>query len=445
MAGGPPAGRAPVASGSSTSSDDTDDDKIVLPPSFVGTLTANAHANRQASSPPPNPAPRPAGGTKRAAPSSSRGRPLKAAGGGGGAPKRRAGGGTRGVTIANLVDAGLLEPGEVRNRPSPRTVVQRAPSDRASAQGVISHEYHGQEERADLLGTGVIAYEGRQYESPSAFSIYVKRKTNPTRKADDGWKSVRYKGTLLEEFKKTYLLTIVAPNLAAQGALPGMPPAAEPAVKPEPAAKPEFPAVKKLKIKHQDQVSDHALPQPPAPPDRGAAEAPAKKARPRRELKRAAKRTWHRGMEGAQGDGHVLVPLEAFAEAAGEGGDDAQPFKVETCSAAELIMDFHCHLSAHAEVIGLLGGRYDPLAGVLQVQVRARPSFSPRPTDRPVGTDPDAAGAGGVPGAGAGNEGRRAGEWPEGTAGGAPSRPRGGTPFVRLRGGRPHGDTHTSY
>ena len=74
--------------------------------------------------------------------------------------------------------------------------------DRASAQGVISHEYHGQEERADLLGTGVIAYEGRQYESPSAFSIYVKRKTNPMRKADDGWKSVRYKGTLLEEFKK---------------------------------------------------------------------------------------------------------------------------------------------------------------------------------------------------------------------------------------------------
>ena len=314
---------------------------------------------------------------------------------------------------------------------------------------MISHEYHGQEERADLLGTGVIAYEGRHYESPSAFSIYVKRKTNPTRKADDGWKSVRYKGTLLEEFKKTYLLTIVAPNLAAQGALPEMPPAAEPAVKPEPAVRPEFPAVKKLKIKHQDQVSDHALPQPPAPPDRGPAEAPAKKARPRRELKRAVKRTWHRGMEGAQGDGHVLVPLEAFAEAAGEGGDDAQPFKVETCSAAELIMDFHCHLSAQAEVIGLLGGRYDPLAGVLQVQVRARPSFSPRPTARRglTRTRPAQA-AFPVRELATKEDGRVSGRKarPEGTAGGAASRPppRGGTPSVRGADAR-MGRTHTPY
>jgi hypothetical protein len=32
------------------------------------------------------------------------------------------------------------------------------------------------------------------FESPSAFSIYLKRLVNPTRKADDGWKTVKYAG-----------------------------------------------------------------------------------------------------------------------------------------------------------------------------------------------------------------------------------------------------------
>ncbi len=32
------------------------------------------------------------------------------------------------------------------------------------------------------------------FDSPSAFSIYIKRLVNPTRKADDGWKAVKYQG-----------------------------------------------------------------------------------------------------------------------------------------------------------------------------------------------------------------------------------------------------------
>jgi hypothetical protein len=32
------------------------------------------------------------------------------------------------------------------------------------------------------------------FDSPSAFSIYLKRLVNPTRKADDGWKTVKYAG-----------------------------------------------------------------------------------------------------------------------------------------------------------------------------------------------------------------------------------------------------------
>lgn len=35
---------------------------------------------------------------------------------------------------------------------------------------------------------------GQSFESPSAFSIRVKRKLNPERKADDGWKAVKYAG-----------------------------------------------------------------------------------------------------------------------------------------------------------------------------------------------------------------------------------------------------------
>ena len=32
------------------------------------------------------------------------------------------------------------------------------------------------------------------FESPSAFSIFLKRLINPARKADDGWKTVKYNG-----------------------------------------------------------------------------------------------------------------------------------------------------------------------------------------------------------------------------------------------------------
>jgi len=39
------------------------------------------------------------------------------------------------------------------------------------------------------------------FESPSAFSIYLKRLVNPARKADDGWKTVKYNGRFLEQFK----------------------------------------------------------------------------------------------------------------------------------------------------------------------------------------------------------------------------------------------------
>ncbi|KAK9787109.1 hypothetical protein WJX73_001287 [Symbiochloris irregularis] len=61
---------------------------------------------------------------------------------------------------------------------------------------VGGHEYF-----ADLTETGEIVFEGRVFRSPSAFSVYVKRKVNPSRKADDGWTSVKYGSNLLSHYR----------------------------------------------------------------------------------------------------------------------------------------------------------------------------------------------------------------------------------------------------
>ena len=43
--------------------------------------------------------------------------------------------------------------------------------------------------------------EDMTFESPSAFSIFLKRMVNPNRKADDGWKTVKFNGRFLEVYK----------------------------------------------------------------------------------------------------------------------------------------------------------------------------------------------------------------------------------------------------
>ena len=39
------------------------------------------------------------------------------------------------------------------------------------------------------------------FESPSAFSIFFKRMVTPGRKADDGWKTVKFQGKFLDHYK----------------------------------------------------------------------------------------------------------------------------------------------------------------------------------------------------------------------------------------------------
>eukprot|EP00500_Bicosoecida_sp_ms1_P014550 CAMPEP_0203818002 /NCGR_PEP_ID=MMETSP0115-20131106/29622_1 /ASSEMBLY_ACC=CAM_ASM_000227 /TAXON_ID=33651 /ORGANISM="Bicosoecid sp, Strain ms1" /LENGTH=79 /DNA_ID=CAMNT_0050726953 /DNA_START=18 /DNA_END=254 /DNA_ORIENTATION=+ len=47
--------------------------------------------------------------------------------------------------------------------------------------------------KADLLPDGSIRFEGKVYQAPSKFSLAVKQIYNPTRQADAGLRSIRYK------------------------------------------------------------------------------------------------------------------------------------------------------------------------------------------------------------------------------------------------------------
>ena len=48
---------------------------------------------------------------------------------------------------------------------------------------------------------------GKQFNSPTAFSMHCKRLQAPQKQGDDGWKSVLYEGTQLDVFRRKYLAT----------------------------------------------------------------------------------------------------------------------------------------------------------------------------------------------------------------------------------------------
>ena len=97
----------------------------------------------------------------------------------------------RGVTLAHLIDAGLLLPGP----------------------GALSTSYEEAktktrvDARGDLLPDGSIDWNGVNYVSVSAFSLAVKRSVNPGRKADDGWKCVRFRDEILDAVKRRHEAT----------------------------------------------------------------------------------------------------------------------------------------------------------------------------------------------------------------------------------------------
>ncbi|KAG1678189.1 hypothetical protein FOA52_016126 [Chlamydomonas sp. UWO 241] len=140
---------------------------------------------RVARAPRPQPAPPP---PPPLASVSARSAAVAAPAGARAAPRRPAGA----ITMRQLIASGFLEPG-----------VQ-----------VVYVEYKGATTHGDLTEAGHIKCNGLTFESPSAFSIYIKRLVNPTRKADDGWKAVKYAGKLLEHYKDEYLRNKYAAALA---------------------------------------------------------------------------------------------------------------------------------------------------------------------------------------------------------------------------------------
>lgn len=81
-----------------------------------------------------------------------------------------------GITLKLLIDEGILFPGE----------------------NVLTVEYKSNITYGSLAECGrikcTIGGTELTFESPSAFSIYLKRLINPARKADDGWKTVKFEG-----------------------------------------------------------------------------------------------------------------------------------------------------------------------------------------------------------------------------------------------------------
>lgn len=70
-------------------------------------------------------------------------------------------------------------------------------------------KYQRKQYKADLIEDGTIEYDGKTYNSCSAFALDVKRQTTPNKKADDGelisscilqdWESNRFIKTRMEK------------------------------------------------------------------------------------------------------------------------------------------------------------------------------------------------------------------------------------------------------
>eukprot|EP00889_Picochlorum_renovo_P007167 jgi/Picre1/34197/NNA_001671.t1 len=182
------------------------------------------------------------------------------------------------ISVKLLIDEGILAPGD----------------------GVLSVEYKGMVRTADLLEDGRIRVDIdgdiMMFDSPSAFSIFIKRLVNPTRKADDGWKSVKYNGTLLEKFKVEL-------------------------------AKQSLPFDESVEKRQKIVVTEQ--PVPPASPVRA----------PR------VRNVEHAGV-GADSTEYT-VELREYSE--------PQPFDLCVSPFAEAIIDFHAHL-CYDEVMGVLMG-----------------------------------------------------------------------------------------
>ncbi|KAK9809210.1 hypothetical protein WJX72_011487 [[Myrmecia] bisecta] len=277
--------------------------------------------------------------------------------------KPRAGGG---LSLKLLIDEGILWPGE----------------------NVLSVEYKATMTYASLTEEGKILCkingEPMSFDSPSAFSIYLKRLVNPSRKADDGWKTVKFAGKFLEQYKLELARRRYgngAPGAASQagsmattasgasdgGASAGVsgwsgedgPPAKKARLDSSLAKsqlklkvpKPKSTTPKASFSLHRPEANGHILHGEQSEYARG---------RPKRQVKAPSRL----GLNVE--DPHQMVQPDKYSGTPGSGAAGAQPFRIEVSPAAQLMMDFHAHLNLN-EIIGILGGTWHEEERVIRV------------------------------------------------------------------------------
>mmetsp|Transcript_8352 Transcript_8352/g.23944 ORF Transcript_8352/g.23944 Transcript_8352/m.23944 type:complete len:630 (-) Transcript_8352:168-2057(-) len=288
-----------------------------------------------------------------------------------------------GVTLKRLIDEGFLEPGV----------------------GNLRCEYKGMISIGDLREDGRISWEGQLFESPSAWSIHLKRLITPNRKADDGWKTIKYEGKYLEHYKMALAAhQTVGSDLSTQDAASMAGKALAGSKRPKLGSEDPGPSVVAPaspgpgSAKTPGAVTDKLLPAkrkepPPQKPSQRPQGAPPKPAgpqvdpngsgapssnptayasnRPRREQVKQPDRLMPFPIASALGDDHQMVPCEPFKGEPGQGTKDCQPFAIEIAPSAQLLMDLHAHLDT-SEIIGLLAGHYNKTTRKMHV-VQAYP------------------------------------------------------------------------
>ena len=243
---------------------------------------------------------------------------------------------SRGVSLRDLIKNGYLTPAEKS----------------------ISVVYKDTTFVADLHADGVILFEGQEFESPSSWSIYVKRRVNPGKKADDGWKSVFYSGQKLEKFKHEYLKKMYGLSTGEKAKLGGSVfgkagQVGAGGLKATMVPKKPKVVTGALAAKKEAKELSPAAAAAPTEPTAYAIN------RPKREVK---KKQWHKvdliGGNHDEGE-HSMVPMEDFYGTPGSGEEGSQPFYVEISNGCNVVMDIHSYMSERHEIIGLLGGYFN--------------------------------------------------------------------------------------
>ncbi|XP_013381776.1 MPN domain-containing protein [Lingula anatina] len=225
----------------------------------------------------------------------------------------------RGVTLGMLLNDRIVESGE----------------------GLLSIDYLGRKFSADLQPNGKIWWpEGKMsFNSPSAWAIHCKKMVNPSKKSGCGWASVKYKGRKLDAWKTTWFRR----------------------QKPNSFPTPTFNKEESSDVKDEENEENGT----------GLEDQESKaKTRKTSEVDKTGEAEGRKisvkhsslGKKRQNNDLNTLVECSTFA-AQGR----IQPFTISISSNCLLLLDFHSHLTC-SEIVGYLGGRWDPVSQHMSVQ-----------------------------------------------------------------------------